>query len=781
MAAGCLALTVRAFLAGNVPAEVAWIALGGAAFTLGRLLGTGRGWLSWGVLALVLAAASWWAVHPALGIAAAVAAVGASVIAHRVLRARREATRYLMKLAGMLAKETKDQREPEEILTPLRGRLIPKDETRAGARVGLPVRWNVPPHVPVDERARLTLGAAVAVSCLVPATYRIKRSHIDVLPAPRPVEEDSTDAAETEQVEEINQAIRPAMGPELAVKSTERDEEGTLTAITLTWPPSYTNKATSPAVRNRVGKALPGIVGGAWNSTGWNTEARTAAYKRMSELATLIPHPGPDAAHPDRVPFATLRNGGVAYMSLGDENPHCLLAGTTAQGKTSLIRALLVGLPRAARADLVDPKRASMLGLDQLPMVASLNTRPETMASVIQKFRLEMLDRYEHLESRQATIKKLQRSPRVLVIDEAEMLFDMLDDWWKSEEKDRVKEERDSRAKLKQKLIDKEGQTDGATDVDKLPPLPAATGTRHPAIMWFKNILQAGRQAGMYVIMASQQNDASWLGTSARNQFGTRISLGNLDQVGSRQVFGTMGATSGLDSYKGRAWVGMGSGNIFPEQAQTWWVPELDSDVSDQDREILDRLGLTVPDEEGGGQPQPPRTELATRDRETPSGQTQGDSPTATATGSTEEEDPKSPSIALDTTTHPRAIEGEPQKPQNVRPDHDEQAKTAEVSAHTSYEQPLGIADEDSTDDDDASGGDRPPGETESVDALDLEGGDRVHIDLGERGFETVEVVSVEVDMHDPEQIEVTYRDGDDVAVLSIPEDEAVERLVTTA
>lgn len=784
VAAGCLVLTVRSFLAGNVPAELAWIALGGAAFTLGRLLGTGRGWLPWAVLALALAAASWWAAHPALGVVAAVAAAAASVIVHRVLRARKEATRYLMKLAGMLGKETKDQREPEEILTPLRGRLIPKDETRAGARVGLPVRWNVPPHVPVDERARLTLGAAVTASCLVPATYRIKRSHIDVLPAPRPVAEDSVDAAESEQVEEINQAIRPAMGPELAVKSTERDEDGNLTAITLTWPPSYTNKATSPPVRNRVGKALPGIVGGSWNSAGWDTESRTATYRRMPNLEGMIPHPGPDTDHPDRVPFATLRNGGTAYMSLGDENPHCLIAGTTSRGKTSLIRALLVGMPEAARADLIDPKQVSLLGTEQLDMVTSVATEPDAMALSIQKFREEMLDRNRRLKLREATVKKLQRSPRVLVIDEAEMLFDMLDDWWRTEEKDRVKDEQAARTKLKAELISKQQQVDGETDVDKMPPLPSASGTRHPAIVWFKNILQAGRQAGMYVIMASQQNDASWLGTSARNQFGTRISLGNLDQVGSRQVFGTMGATSGLDSHKGRAWVGMGSGNIFPQQAQTWWVPELDSDVSDDDRAILDRLGLTVP--EDYEQPEPGEEKslpkLGTGDHETLGNGTAcggEDTPEETPSAATEEHEP--PAATSKETPHPDTTGNKPNEDEDVKADHGQKPEASQLSADHGETELPGPPDAESADTDDEAEGDRPQGETESVDALDLEEGDQVHLDLGERGFGVVEVVSVEVDTHDTEQLEVTYRDGDDVAVLSIPEDEPVERLVTVA
>lgn len=793
-AVACIALGVRAFLAGNVPAEVSWVALAGVTFTFGRLLGTGRGWALWGVFAVVASAALWWAVHPAVGALVAVAVIGASVVARRILSARAGATRYLMHLSEALAKATKDRRDPEEILTPLPGKLVPNDETRTGASVGLPVRWNTPPNIPVDERARLLLMAAVAEVCRVPVTFRTKRNHIDVLPAPRPEATPDVDADEAEQVGQINEAIQPAMGPELSVKQTEREDDGTLVAVTLTWPPKYTNKAMNNSVRNRVGKALTGVVGGAWRSAGWSTEERTATYRRMRELPRKIPHPGRDDKHPERVQFATLRNGGTAFMSLGDENPHCLIAGTTSRGKTSLIRALLIGLPEAARADLVDPKRASMLGMDQLPMVTGVATRPETMAASIQTFRQEMLDRYERLEGREATVKELQRSPRVLVIDEAEMLFDMLDDWWRTEEKDSVKEQHSARAKLKAELIKEQGQVDGETDVDKLPPLPSPSGTRHPAIMWFKNILQAGRQAGMYVIMASQQNDASWLGTSARNQFGTRISLGNLDQVGSRQVFGTMGATSGLDSYQGRAWVGMGSGAIYPEQAQTWWVPELDADASDEDREILERLGLVVHEDA-------PRRELSA-DSTTVSERAPGaQQATPEAPGSPDGEggsaeptpapaEPPEPSLEpreqSQTGDDPQGSEKPPEDPRNVSADHDTDGKSTQVNSTGSPGQHEPIMTERSDDEGAPVTGDRhdveddrPSGETERVTALDLEEGDTVLLDLGEGELEAVEVVSVEVDMHDTEQLEVTYRKDDDEAVLSLPEDDPVDRYVS--
>src|SRR5690625_1291154 len=99
-----LVLAVRAFLAGAVSAELVWLALGAAGFALGAWWGTGRGATIWGVLAVVLVAALWTLAHPALAVLGALVALGGTVLAVRSLRKRQDAGRYLLKLAGNLAK-----------------------------------------------------------------------------------------------------------------------------------------------------------------------------------------------------------------------------------------------------------------------------------------------------------------------------------------------------------------------------------------------------------------------------------------------------------------------------------------------------------------------------------------------------------------------------------------------------------------------------------------------------------------------------------------------------
>ena len=788
-----LVLAVRAFLAGAVSAELVWLALGAAGFALGAWWGTGRGATIWGVLAVVLVAALWTLAHPALAVLGALVALGGTVLAVRSLRKRQDAGRYLLKLAGNLAKNTKDDRPPDVIVKRLPTPMRPKPETRSGSAFGLPVRWSVPPYVPVDETARLLAVTAVTEALRTPVTVKVRRTALDLYAAPARKEEtpDETDAL----AQRLSDAVRSAMGPELAVQSiTHTDDE--VSAFTLAWPSSYALKASNPSVRNRVLKAAGALLGGSWNSEGWDTESGTASFQRIGELPKVIPHPGREAlTDPSRIEFATLRNGGTAYMNLDHGDPHCLILGVTEGGKTALVRAMLYSMPQGTSAVLLDVKQASLLGMDQLDVVESISTDPADMAQSMWDFRQIMHDRYKAMKDRVVTRKQL--TPRVLVIDEAEGMFDVLDGWWRTEEKERLKAEHAEREKKRAKQA-KDGLQPGETAVEDLPPIPPATsGTRHPSIEWLKNIVQMGREAKMYVIAGTQQADASWLGTAARNQFSLRIALGNIDAIPSRQLFGTPGATTGLSKDRGRAWIAMGSGNLWPEQAQVWWVPKLEANPSDEDRALLDRLGLTVPDETTERQ-----LDDATRAR---LGITQSaDDPPRRETG-----DPKPAEhlprdergeASVSTTEQHQGPTGIPaQAPEEhpsdegERPDAESDQARAGVNAAATTDHTPREANEQVSDDipreslPGATGvqagsaiddrvGDRDDQARERVTALDLEEGDKVWLDLGEGSAECVEVLSVEVDMHDPDLIEIGYGNDEGGGVLSVPEDELVER-----
>lgn len=793
VAALALVLAVRAFLAGAVNEELVWLALGAAGFALGAWWGTGRRASVWGVLAVVLVAALWMLVHPALAVLAALGALGGTVLAVRSLRKRQDAGRYLLKLAGSLAKNTKDDRPPDAIVKRLPTPMRPKPETRAGSSFGLPVRWSVPPYVPVDETARLLAATAVTEALRTPVTVKVRRTALDLYAAPARNEEtpDATDAL----AQRLSDAVRSAMGPELTVQSiTHTDDE--VSAFTLAWPSSYALKASNPSVRNRVLKAAGALLGGSWNSEGWDTESGTASFHRIGELPKVIPHPGREAlTDPSRIEFATLRNGGTAYMNLDHGDPHCLILGVTEGGKTALVRAMLYSMPQGTSAVLLDVKQASLLGMDQLDVVESIATDPADMAQSMWDFRQIMHDRYKAMKDRVVTRKQL--TPRVLVIDEAEGMFDVLDGWWRTEEKERLKAEHADREKKRAKQA-KDGLEPGETAVEDLPPIPPATsGTRHPSIEWLKNIVQMGREAKMYVIAGTQQADASWLGTAARNQFSLRIALGNIDAIPSRQLFGTPGATTGLSKDRGRAWIAMGSGNLWPEQAQVWWVPKLEANPSDEDRELLDRLGLTVPDATAERQlDEATRARLGiTRSTGNPH-EGEADEPRPEEHLPRDERDEVSASAAEQhqgsTDTTAQALEDDPSdeavRPNaesdearagvrvTATPDHAPREVNGQVRADSAgVPLPL-LAGEQIGPTADDRGSDRGDQARERVTPLDLEEGDKVWLDLGEGSTECVEVLSVEVDMHDPDLIEIGYGNDEGGGVLSLPEDELVER-----
>src|SRR5690625_7942667 len=91
---------------------------------------------------------------------------------------------------------TKTERPTDSIVNRLHTTMHPKTETRTGSSSGRPVRWAVPPYVPVDETARLLVATAAAEALRTPVTVKVRRTAHDLYAAPARSEEtpDETDA-----------------------------------------------------------------------------------------------------------------------------------------------------------------------------------------------------------------------------------------------------------------------------------------------------------------------------------------------------------------------------------------------------------------------------------------------------------------------------------------------------------------------------------------------------------------------------------------------------------
>src|SRR5699024_2712477 len=91
---------------------------------------------------------------------------------------------------------------------------------------------------------------------------------------------------------------------------------------------------------------------------------------------------------------------------------------------------------------------------------------------------------------------------------------------------------------------------------------------------YMKQIVMKGRQAGVFMILTTQQPNAKTISTDIRDQLGLRVGLGTLSNEAERMVFGSFDSdlTSSVDK---------GGGHVFLDM--------LEYDFKDDVRKILDR------------------------------------------------------------------------------------------------------------------------------------------------------------------------------------------------
>ena len=236
--------------------------------------------------------------------------------------------------------------------------------------------------------------------------------------------------------------------------------------------------------------------------------------------------------------------GGSTFSWDPTSEPHVLLSGRTRSGKTSLVRTIVSGLSQ--RGVLIDPKRCALTDVESLPGVRGRWTSADIagIAAVIGRVEAHMYDRYDWIEQGgdPSTLKRL-----ALVVDEGRMLYEVTKTYWNSVEKPALR---------------RQGQR--------------PVGSEHPCIEQIRSILRLGGEAHVSVVLISQQADASWLSTEARQNLGVRVALGSMDDEGLGMMFGRRNGVADLPTnpdgspIKGRAYVAVSGSK--PVQMQSFWT-----------------------------------------------------------------------------------------------------------------------------------------------------------------------------------------------------------------
>jgi hypothetical protein len=207
------------------------------------------------------------------------------------------------------------------------------------------------------------------------------------------------------------------------------------------------------------------------------------------------------------------------------------------------------------------------------------------MERVIEDAYLEMRTRYEAVKT--FSVREQDLQPLLLIVDEAGELVERLTEYHTGEEK------------YQDLIAAAVARGEDADSVAK------PKGTRNPVLRKIWSILRLGRQCRVFVVIATQRPDVSFIPGEARSNLIARVGLGRLDPAALEMVFGTRAIQQRVhdvsfdpatgqrrrDRVEGRATVDLGSG---PQTIQGYWVPDpakaITEELGPDDLRLVDDL-----------------------------------------------------------------------------------------------------------------------------------------------------------------------------------------------
>lgn len=192
---------------------------------------------------------------------------------------------------------------------------------------------------------------------------------------------------------------------------------------------------------------------------------------------------------------------------------HGLVSGTTGAGKTYFLLALVyMFIKTGSKVYIADPKCSDLYKLKVF--IENVGSTDNHIEMLLRKAVEEMDERYKQMESDEIgkDYRNYGFSPVFFVFDEYIAYMDSLD-----------------------------------------------TKARARSKSYVKQLTLKGRQAGVFIILGSQQANAESIDTVIRDQLGLRVALGKMSPEGYRMVFGN------TPNKKFRSLKKDGSGHIFLE------------------------------------------------------------------------------------------------------------------------------------------------------------------------------------------------------------------------
>lgn len=228
------------------------------------------------------------------------------------------------------------------------------------------------------------------------------------------------------------------------------------------------------------------------------------------------------------------------------EDPHLLIAGGTGGGKTVLMRSLLVGLLRIGRVEILDPKEADFVKLAELEVLKDRVTwTTETMAQRIIEGHNRMKARYaimrerskENKETELEAFYKYGLAPDFILIDEYPSFVTELEN------------------------LPRDSKIDAFKVMGDL-----------------KQIFLKGRQAGVYIVISTQNVKTDDLPSTLKDNIMFRITVGRVSDYTYHSIFGDVNANKAfkyVEKVHGKRVYGRGYVAINGLPAKEFFAPLL--------------------------------------------------------------------------------------------------------------------------------------------------------------------------------------------------------------
>lgn len=369
---------------------------------------------------------------------------------------------------------------------------------------------------------------------------------------PTATDETINETEEQKRERVITEAAKKLLGDEANARFV-RDEQGVLTEIHIEHHRTL-ELEMNPSSKARITRAMLTRIPGSYRCN-WDAQQDVLSFTRRKEFPAVVSlpaHAQPMRQHSDQAISYKAYKKFEILLGLNEDgqwatwNPtkdaHLLITGRTGYGKTISLHNIIQQITQAGyRVWLCDGKWIELLGYDEWPNVELIANSVPTQIRMLKHLHEIMQERYTLLRKRQATAYDFD--PIFFVCDELSEMKGNIADFY---------------ATHKVKGMPSKSEVDS----------------------WIGSLARLARKALIHMVVGLQRPDASLMNGETRENFGGRMSLGQMGRDASIMMWENASIGCAVAGAKGRALAMM---NGEPTMIQSILAPNPDPLDSDYD------------------------------------------------------------------------------------------------------------------------------------------------------------------------------------------------------